>query len=1073
MTNPNVATPIGSLTPITASQPIIIGPINAALAAQIDALLAQRGPSTIPSGFFAWWGDTAFPSGAASAPALTQQEWERYYVRLQEAALSPSLLPSLPALRALTTEFRPDGPLPIAIASFDCAVPQPAFMQRVVDAAKRDEPLEPPPPDLASVIQPANVFMVAGLMHDQWGQLVPQFRSRVVTYTLDERFYCTNPGAPLPDKIEIDVDDSRGFRTVTFGSRVTATYPSGAPATAAIRCHYGDVVREARLSVPILEVDAAPLPDETWALTGIPSLAQGTAYVYRAPGHATVVNPVIIAEGFPGGYPYDYLYDLVNQCGTLEKLLGAGYDVVLLSFANGLGTMQSNADVVTACIRQAMSFTKAPLVVGGVSMGGLITRFALTQLEAHGFPHNTRLFLTIDTPHGGAYTNYADQWLAQYLAPASAEAAAVAAMLDAPSNQQFMMGWVNDGTAQPSPLRTEFLRELDGMGGYPQLPTRIAVSCGRGDGQRSIQPGATLLTWDGGPFAALQLSSLAEGSNAVVGQGYSFLSDSATPPYLSVTSPFSWEGAPGGLNVYNAVAADIVNSIGFGPLRDPVPSTCAVPTLSAFDIDPAKYSPFASVPAPNTGASPFHDYMWSVENLPHLTITPAVSEWLIGKIGSPPTATPTRDVAPATPTPAPSFDPSAFNPHDPAFTANPYPTYAQFRQHAPVAWVEPYNSYWVFKYEDAMRVFNDSDNFGPAPGPPAPPGVNDFMKNRTEPPPQPAPGPFDVLSNLPEGMFFLDPPEHGKVRGLVQPLFAQSIADASIVAAIAARQDLVAAKQNGGMIELYTAYALPMPAAVLMTVLGLPPQDWMGIGGWIGANVAGHDITQPPAVQALGATCYMALNGYLQALNSGGSAVQPTPNRLLDLMAKNVIGPDKMTATQVQTTTANLMIAGYLSTTFLIATGTYNLLRTNQLDLLRRQPSLLMNAINEMLRFDAPAQLVDRFVAKQRVKLGGKELIAGDPVTVVLGSANHDETAFPNAETFDITRKFDPKWPHLGFGWGIHHCIGAPLVMEHTAPIAFQTLLQELPSIRLAGTPQWQTDPYLRSVNNLPLDVRG
>ena len=120
------------------------------------------------------------------------------------------------------------------------------------------------------------------------------------------------------------------------------------------------------------------------------------------------------------------------------------------------------------------------------------------------------------------------------------------------------------------------------------------------------------------------------------------------------------------------------------------------------------------------------------------------------RLPSPPWNTPTAEPAP--------FDPSAFNPHDPAYIANPYPTYAQFRKHAPVFWVEPYNSYWVFRLRVAMRVFNDSDTFGPAPGPPAPPGVNDYVKNRIDPPPSLAPGPFDVLANMPLGLFFLDPP---------------------------------------------------------------------------------------------------------------------------------------------------------------------------------------------------------------------------------------------------------------------------------------------------------------------------
>ena len=186
----------------------------------------------------------------------------------------------------------------------------------------------------------------------------------------------------------------------------------------------------------------------------------------------------------------------------------------------------------------------------------------------------------------------------------------------------------------------------------------------------------------------------------------------------------------------------------------------------------------------------------------------------------------------------------------------------------------------MFSYEDAMRVFNDSNNFGPAPDPPAPAGVNAFFKNRIEPPPSPPPAPFDVLANLPEGLFSLDPPEHGTVRGLLEPLLAQVIQNASTVAAVEARRALVAAKQSG-LIELYTAYALPMPAVVLMTVMGIPQQDWTGVGGWIGVYLAGHDITQPPSVQASGATCYLALSGYLQAL-MGGCPYHATQSSMLD-----------------------------------------------------------------------------------------------------------------------------------------------------------------------------------------------
>ena len=234
-------------------------------------------------------------------------------------------------------------------------------------------------------------------------------------------------------------------------------------------------------------------------------------------------------------------------------------------------------------------------------MGGLITRFALAALESRGFPHDTRLYVSIDTPHRGAYTNVGDQWVAHYLAPASEDAAALAALLDSTANQQFMMMWQNGGTAIESPLRTEFMRELDGVGGYPQLPERIAISCGRGDGVRSIPPSSPLLTWAGGPFAALQVASLPEGSGAaVVAQGYSFLADPNTPPVLTVASPISWEGAPGGQTFYNALADAVVAGIGFGWVGDPLPTARCHAQRARYR--PGEVQSFA--PVPTRGAEP-------------------------------------------------------------------------------------------------------------------------------------------------------------------------------------------------------------------------------------------------------------------------------------------------------------------------------------------------------------------------------------------------------------------------------------------------------------------------------------
>lgn len=157
-------------------------------------------------------------------------------------------------------------------------------------------------------------------------------------------------------------------------------------------------------------------------------------------------------------------------------------------------------------------------------------------------------------------------------------------------------------------------------------------------------------------------------------------------------------------------------------------------------------------------------------------------------------------------------------------------------------------------------------------------------------------------------------------------------------------------------------------------------------------------------------------------------------------------------------------MAGYLSTTLLICTGTRNLLANpEQADALRKDWGLIGKAVQEMLRFDAPAQLVDRVVATD-TELNGVPLKPGDRVTAVLGSADHDPDAFADPDEFRIDRYNEGQ---MSFGWGIHRCIGEPLV-RHVAPVAIRKLM-ELDGLAVDGLAQWQTDPYLRGVANLPM----
>jgi pimeloyl-[acyl-carrier protein] synthase len=391
-----------------------------------------------------------------------------------------------------------------------------------------------------------------------------------------------------------------------------------------------------------------------------------------------------------------------------------------------------------------------------------------------------------------------------------------------------------------------------------------------------------------------------------------------------------------------------------------------------------------------------------------------------------------------------------FNPHDPTFLADPYPTYARLRDESPVVLVQPYNSYWVLRYDDAISVLTDTDT---------------YVKN---PPAGPTPtlGPGRTLDYFPDGLFGSDPPRHTELRAILEPLFQTAIDDAPTIATALVTQIIDHARVTG-YLELIADYAIPVPSTTLFTILGVPqnqPTDyiWPGLIGWVTQIAAAHDITQSPALRGAGGTCLMAVNAFYQGLVADSKQFATTG--LVAKMIDNVDNTGALTPIDVQVTVSDLTVAGYLSTTFLIGTGVRNLIANpEQAALLREQPALIHDAIEEMLRFDAPAQLVDRVTAID-TDLRGVTLPAGTKVSVNLGSANHDPEQFTDPDLFLINRDDHAM---VAFGDGIHTCIGAPLV-RLVGPVAIGAIAA-LPDLQLDGIVQWQTDPYLRAVTNLPI----
>lgn len=533
-------------------------------------------------------GRWVWPDGGADAPALSGELLGLQLLRLAMAAPGTPWLARAAGWSGFVQQRRPDEPVPLALADFGYALD---------DGAQR------------------RAFAMAPLLHSPFGNGSAVLRSRVVRWWIDARFF-VGDGA-MPRALRLDAGDGLGPRPVPADGIVTAFYGS-AVQSVTLTLHAG--ARTARSAIGI-GPPVAPLPDQTLALPG------ATAWVFLAPGRTQPLKPVVICEGFPGGYACDWLHDMANQCGLLDAMRARGHDVVLFGFADGSGAIDDNAAALIGAIARL-----DPAVVGGVSMGGLVARQALATLDAQGTPHDVALFFTLDTPHQGAYTPLSVQWFAHAYAQRVAGAAQAAAEIDSVANQQFVSHWLRleDGAWQAgaSPLRAAWLARLAAVGGYPTRPRKLALACGRGDGQRRAPPGALQLQWDDG--AGFQGALHALGGTAPAGTG----SQTPLPPLAAALEPTAWDGLPGSTNGYVAQAWALLAAEGQQPqLAQPL--NLSIATVSALDIalPPGQ-------PIPPDAPTPFDAWHFADTDLPHLALTPALCDALLAALPPAPSSAP-------------------------------------------------------------------------------------------------------------------------------------------------------------------------------------------------------------------------------------------------------------------------------------------------------------------------------------------------------------------------------------------------------------------------------------------------
>jgi pimeloyl-[acyl-carrier protein] synthase len=313
-----------------------------------------------------------------------------------------------------------------------------------------------------------------------------------------------------------------------------------------------------------------------------------------------------------------------------------------------------------------------------------------------------------------------------------------------------------------------------------------------------------------------------------------------------------------------------------------------------------------------------------------------------------------------------------------------------------------------------------------------------------------------------------DPPQHSRLRRLVSRDFTpRRIRELELrIREIAKDQlDKVEAK---GSFDVMADLANVLPVTVIAEMLGVPPELNAKFKHWSDTIIGGDNrvpgAPQPPeSIRAID-----EMGDYFTAEIEKRRA-NPGPDLVSALVAAHDEG-DVISAADLLSFVTLLLIAGNETTTNLIGNGTLALGRhPDQFDALKRDPSMLPRAIEEMLRYDGPVQSTARFT-KEPVQLGGAEIPAGAIAMMIVAAADRDPAQFKNPEKFDITR--DPN-EHVAFGEGIHFCIGAPLARME-ARIAFEAMLERFPRLRLkdpAIKPTYKGSYFLRGLESLPVAI--
>jgi cytochrome P450 len=396
------------------------------------------------------------------------------------------------------------------------------------------------------------------------------------------------------------------------------------------------------------------------------------------------------------------------------------------------------------------------------------------------------------------------------------------------------------------------------------------------------------------------------------------------------------------------------------------------------------------------------------------------------------------------------------DPFEPGFFDDPYTQYRRLRELRPVH-QSPLGPWTLTRYEDCSRLLRDPSlsveeehsAYNGREAIFAAAGVE--RRNR---------GARAILN--------LDPPDHTRIRRLVSKAFTPRRVEALAPRVQTLVDGMLDVAEARGAMDVIADLAFPLPFAVISEMLGMPEADRLLLREWSHTLVTSLEplMTPDEIPQLMDASDHMV--AHVDAAIAWKRR-EPADDLLSALIAAEEEG-DRLSPEELRDQVILLFVAGHETTVNLIGNGTLALLRNpRQHALLRAQPELIGNAIEELLRYDSPVQFTRR-IALQEVELDGQHVEPGAFVFTILGAANHDPEHFgPTADELDLTRRDAPH--HISFGGGIHHCLGAVLARAE-ARVAIASMTARFPEMALAtDTPDWNGRIVLRGLDSLPVSL--